>query len=106
MKDSEVLRRAAVRLSKQGAWTKGAFARSESGVGVAAKAEMATCWCAIGAIRLEAPIATFTAEKWLWRVIPKSYSTIYQWNDRPRQTQEGVVSALEAAANTAEFEGR
>ena len=50
----EVLRRARLRLTVPGQWTKGALARDASARIVPDRSPAATCWCAAGAVFTEA----------------------------------------------------
>jgi len=50
----DVLKRARERLAKPGAWTKGEFARDAVGEGVTSCDPHAVCWCALGAVNVEA----------------------------------------------------
>lgn len=108
---AEVLRKAADRLEKPGAWFRHGYGnRVESSLAVppVGELEASTCWCALGAITLEYgddfpdaghPECSSAGQMLVAEIGGRS---VAQWNDAPGRTQAEVVAALRAAAERAE----
>lgn len=107
MKIADILNRAADRLSKRGAWTKGADARDANGRDVSDPNDPdAVCWCVGGAIWRETPpdcqiglvISFFSGAV-------QGADPIYEWNDKPSRRKHEVIATLKAAAAKAAEQG-
>lgn len=106
LKPSEVLAKAAEKISPRGAWTQEVSARDRTGIEVDEEDRAAVCWCASGAIysqrqaRYDVRVsACLYLERSLGQRIP-------DWNDSSRRTQAEVVAALRKASAIAASEGQ
>lgn len=108
MKPSEVLRKAAARLSKPGAWTQGTCARDSEGTAVSESSVSAVCWCLAGALIVEHGLGVKGEDDYLDRAIfgkTEGEADYVKWNDADERSQSDVVEALLSAAQLAESEG-
>lgn len=97
---ADILERAAVRLSKPGAWTQGSYARTVRGHRIGPCCGPAVCWCAEGALIAESD-SDEAARQALEATLPpppEGARTIPHWNDTAGRTQSEVVQALRDAA--------
>lgn len=106
MKTSEVLLAARELIATPEKWTCGNYAKTSAGVAVSEDDDLAIAWCAMGAIRHEAPDreAIMSARHVLERVLPSRSSTVADWNDAPGRTHAEVIEALTKAAALAAAE--
>lgn len=110
-----VLRRAAERVERPGAWIKGAFAADAGGALVAASDPEAVCWCTAGAIGAEAhaadpvhpgPIYVRAKAAVTARLLHDDATiAIGEWNDAPERTLSDVVALLRSVADEQEASG-
>jgi 3-methyladenine DNA glycosylase AlkC len=98
---ANILNAAADLLETKGAWTKGAFARTKSGLGVHYKSDNACRWCVSGAIRKFAnnDRATHLALACFTDYVGIGLASF--WNDY-QPSSEPVIAALRGAANAHE----
>ena len=96
MSELQALKAARERISTPDRWTKGAFARSRDGNEVHFTSSSASCWCAMGALGIEAPSCYAPS---LSKSIPKDSGafTLAQYNDRPATTHEDIMALFDRA---------
>lgn len=106
MKPSEALRKARELISDPKRWTKGDYARTNTGLGVWHDSREARCWCAIGALRL-------VADEYECRSLALSYLKmgtggvfIDIFNDAPERSHGEVLGAFNNAIALAEAAGQ
>lgn len=98
-----VLRKAAVLLKPPEAWTKGRMARDRFREPVPPMSSRATCWCASGAIRVNAwgdSLELFQIRRRAYQLLGEAAGdmSIINWNDAPERTHAEVLAAFERAA--------
>lgn len=97
MSAQEVLLRAADRVER--GWTQGAQARDEYDCGVPSTHPSAVCWCAIGAICVEArPDWRGYDRAMLALSAVLGVGGVARWNDEPGRTAAEVAAAMRKAA--------
>jgi hypothetical protein len=110
MKPSELLRRAAVRISPVGAWCQGSAAVDEDGDEVPTESESACRWCMAGALMAEgSPIGPQPEDDFIDRVlgfVGCGDARYVDWNDEDDREQSEVIDVFLRAADLAESEGQ
>lgn len=97
---SQILSQAADLIEPEGAWTQGAFARTEKGHVIGSLEQPATCFCAVGAIYRVAQAQSRSVQERAVDLMSETVGKwhIGEWNDAPYRTQAEVVAALRKAA--------
>lgn len=100
---ADVLERAADKLTPDGAWTQGDWAKNAEGESVEPTSPDATCWCVRGALA-----AASGDEYGIYGPASEYVERLVQlpvhWNDTPGRTQSEVVAKLREAAALARAE--
>ena len=76
-------------------WTQGAMARNQYGDAVSPSSQIATCYCAEGAIRVSSK--TSDEEETMLRYFRAAIGTsqVFAWNDYVAKNKEDVVKAFD-----------
>lgn len=97
-----ILRRAAERIERPGAWCQGASALGPLGIRVHPRSSFARKWDAIGSVERETGGDVHAFYEACRRVFDAAGRVPQGWNDRPGRTAAEVAALLRRAADEAE----
>ena len=91
----EVLKKARDLISTPDKWTKGAVARDRHGFAVEPYAQMAVCWCSVGALE-RAVGANLNVYYAAFAVLRKQHDeSVVSFNDDPNTTHQDVLDLFD-----------
>lgn len=92
---ADVLRSARARIATPETWTKGTAARNLTGHDVAANSKEAVCWCAMGALWADGPLASRVGTSFLRAAIDGV--AVAKFNDGPDTTHADILALYDRA---------